>query len=585
MKRLFLPILLVYLFFFIPSKVQAAVIFQDTFENALQWNVGPTLGSGTGAWTIIDGKYGALVSGNSTIVRTDASVDITTPNYIIDLDIFPVQGDDKNVDFRFGSSSTGTYEVHFSGGMANNNFSLAPVPYVLVNHPLIDNYSYHIKIILNNQNFKFYVNNTLLFDKTDTSYVFDGHETFGLFVGTGSVAPSEVYFDNVVISTLDDKLNVPLLKQTDSPWGSLLYDSANLWSTGGTDISTWGCALTSAAMVFKYNGINKMPDNTDLTPGTMNSWLKSQPDGYVRNGLVNWLALSRLSKLAKPNNSYSFDALEYNRINHKDDALLGKSIAENTPPILEEPGHFVVATGTDSANTTFFINDPYYSIASLIDPRYNKNYLSMGTYTPSNTDLSYFMFVVDPSVSITLKDANGVSLGGAYLQNPIQDPLGIANNNIGLLKILYFKKPESGNYKFLISSTNGSRYSVDGYLYDINGNVKKVSFGGTTQGNYSNTFSFSFNKYDSSISKPTFSAIKEDLNYFYSHSLIKNLGLYKGSLGKINALEQILLTNKKAFLSAISGLENPINNEKGKGIDLSAANTLLNDISIIKQTL
>ena len=40
-------------------------------------------------------------------------------------------------------------------------------------------------------------------------------------------------------------LGVSDIKQYSSPWGSLEYDSANNWSTSGTSISRWGCALTS----------------------------------------------------------------------------------------------------------------------------------------------------------------------------------------------------------------------------------------------------------------------------------------------------------------------------------------------------
>jgi hypothetical protein len=585
MKRFILPIFLVCLFFLIPPKVQAAVIFQDTFENASQWVVGPTLGSGTGTWTIIDGKYGALVSGNSTIVRTNAIVDITTPNYVIDLDIFPVQGGDKNIDFRFGSS-TGTYEVHFADGMAKNNFGLAEIPYVLVNHPLVDKHPYHIRIILNNQNFKFFVDNNLLFDKTNLNYVFNGHEAFALFVGTGSVTPSEVYFDNIVISTPDIKLNVLLLKQIDPLWGSQLYDNANLWSTGGTNISTWGCALTSAAMVFQYNGINKMPDNTNLNPGTMNSWLKLQPDGYVRNGLVNWLALSRLSRLASHSASVTFDALEYDRINHQDDALLGKHIAENVPPILEESGHFVVATGTDSANTTFFINDPYYSRTSLVDPGYNKNYLSMGTYTPSLTDLSYLMFVVDPSVSITLKDNNGVSVGEAYLQNPIMDPTGQTSSNGGALKVLYFHKPDSGNYSVVLSSNISVAYSLQSYEYDKNGNVKKGSFTGVVGSNNSDTYLINFDKENSNNSSAnqevTFKSLKNDIKTFYSLGKIKKLVFKNLLLLQVDLSEKLSTKSKRATKALLMMvIKSEIQREKGKSITTDAANILIDELNIL----
>ena len=339
-------------------------------------------------------------------------------------------------------------------------------------------------------------------------------------------------------------------------------------------------------MVFKYNGINKMPDGiTDLTPGTMNNWLKLQPDGYVRNGLVNWLALSRLSKLASHSGSTTFDALEYDRINHQDDALLGKNIAENIPPILEEPGHFVVATGSDSANTTFFINDPYYLRTSLVDPAYNKNYLSMGTYTPSSTDLSYLMFAFDPSVSITLEDNNGNPLGEAYLQNPINDPLGTSLNSIGSLKIIYFKKPDSGNYKLLISSSNNNTYLVDGYLYDINGNVKQKSFTGVVGNNNSDTYLVNFDKGNSNNSSAgqevTFMSLKNDIKTFYSLGKIKKVALKNLLLLQLNLAEKLSMKSKIAARALLVVIRSEIQKEKGKKIATDAANILIDELNIL----
>lgn len=89
-------------------------------------------------------------------------------------------------------------------------------------------------------------------------------------------------------STSDTGSNtVPLLKQTSEPWQGLEYDSASIWNPSNTSINTWGCALTSAAMVLQYYNYTKLPDGTALDPGTLNTWLKNQPDGYVGNGLVN----------------------------------------------------------------------------------------------------------------------------------------------------------------------------------------------------------------------------------------------------------------------------------------------------------
>ncbi len=153
-------------------------------------------------------------------------------------------------------------------------------------------------------------------------------------------------------------LNVPLLRQTDPLWGAQVYDSASRWSPAHATISDWGCAETSAAMILQYYGITKLPNNINLDPGTLNTWLKNQPDGYIGNGLLNWLAISRLSKLAKTNNpNFIYDALEYRR-KGIDKVSLTDDINAGQPDILEEPGHFIVGKGINA--DTFNINDPYY---------------------------------------------------------------------------------------------------------------------------------------------------------------------------------------------------------------------------------
>ena len=69
--------------------------------------------------------------------------------------------------------------------------------------------------------------------------------------------------DNFIVTSADPSdLSVPLLKQTSNPWQSQEYDTAHVWNPSNITIKAWGCAMTSAAMIFKYYGINKLPDGT-----------------------------------------------------------------------------------------------------------------------------------------------------------------------------------------------------------------------------------------------------------------------------------------------------------------------------------
>lgn len=344
---------------------------------------------------------------------------------------------------------------------------------------------------------------------------YDGYFGFMSQIGTP-------FLDNFTIESFQNNnninLDVPLLKQTSTPWKSKVYDSALIWNPKDPSINSWGCALTSAAMVFKYHGINKLPSNTDLDPGSLNNWLKSQKDGYVGNGLVNWLSLARLSKLAKNVNNLDYDALEYTRTNGNSTNQLSDALSNNLPGILSEPGHFIVGKGVN--NNVFSINDPYYSRTSLSD--YGNSFQNLGLYKPSHTDLSYIMLTIQPNINIQLLDQNNDSLGEAFTEGPITNPNN-QNQNTDALKILYFQKPPDGDYKVILSSSSSSAFNLNIYSYNKDGDVFiKSNSGNVSQGN-SKTINFQFNGqinlYDKKV---TFLSTAFDLEKFRKQKLITN---------------------------------------------------------------
>ena len=80
----------------------------------------------------------------------------------------------------------------------------------------------------------------------------------------------------------------PYFSQQDPTWGGEIYDRAD--SIGpffcGTTIAGCGCAITSAAMLLKYHGVNNAPNGQDTTPETLNNWLKEN-NGYAF-GALKW---------------------------------------------------------------------------------------------------------------------------------------------------------------------------------------------------------------------------------------------------------------------------------------------------------
>ena len=295
-------------------------------------------------------------------------------------------------------------------------------------------------------------------------------------------------------------LSVPLLKQTDPLWSSMEYDSATKWAPTNPTIGDWGCALTSATMVMQYYGLTKMPDGTPLNPASVNKWLKSQKNGYVGNGLFNWLAITTLTKLAKNQNpNFNYDALQYRRQENFSSAVLDTDLHNNQPDILGEPGHFIVGKGED--NTIFSINDPFYNRTSLSS--YNNTALSMGRYIPSNTNLSYIQIVLPPTVNAVLQNSNGqkegsdgtqtfseITDGDYYIEGGLNDP--ITNTTGSAARFLIVPTPQDGNYSLTFYSTTTQSLNTQIFTYDVDGNVIEQDLTGMITPHTSKTMSFSY---------------------------------------------------------------------------------------------
>lgn len=403
----------------------------------------------------------------------------------------------------------------------------------------------------------------------------------GYNANTGSYL-SSVYYTKL---NLETDLAVPLLKQTDPAWSSQLYDSANVWSPQKTGIDRWGCALTSATMVFNYHKITKLPDNSSLDPGTLNTWLKSQPDGYVYQGWVNWLALTRLSKLAKSKNpAFNYDALEYSRLGYSA-GQVKTDLQNNIPGILEEPGHFVVARGT--SGDTFTVNDPFYARTLLTD--YGNTALSLGRFVPSHTNLSYILIATQDNVTVTVKDANNNTIGEAVTQEPLQDSLAGSGTNGLPVKTYYVKKPASGNYKIIISSSDVIQYNVKSFLYDVNGNVKTDSLSGIVGGNTQDTYVTSFDNQDVTNSNVkqtyTFDSLIADLDLLYAQGKITNLGVYLALKVKAQKAQLMISKSKTAAKAMLDSFVTQLNTNRGKVVLEEAWQILSPEVLFLKKSL
>ncbi|KKP40717.1 hypothetical protein A2130_04015 [Candidatus Woesebacteria bacterium GWC2_33_12] len=315
---------------------------------------------------------------------------------------------------------------------------------------------------------------------------------------TATSTPTVTATPTITATPTQTPMGVPNIKQYEGGWENQVYDHTI------KTIKDWGCALTSAVMVLKYHGHNTMPD-------TLNNWLNSQSDGYIRNGLINWLAVSRFTKI---NDSNSSPTLEYKRLGVDDDKL-DSELSSLHPVILKEPGHFIVATG--KKYDTYFINDPGYATRNTLES-YGDNYLAINSYTPTHSDLSYMMFVVDFNYNLELLDSNGNIIETIkYIEESIK-------NEGGSLLVLTFEKPADGIYKLKLTGPTGD-YVLDSYLYDENGNVTQNSFPGILFANDLDTYNINYNSQNKVA--VTIDEIIKDLDNAYSDKLIKNRGIYQ----------------------------------------------------------
>lgn len=372
------------------------------------------------------------------------------------------------------------------------------------------------------------------------------------------------------------QLNVPLVKQTSNPWQALEYDTAHTWASTTKTIHDWGCALTSAVMVLQYNGILKLPDNSPLNPGTLNAWLKSYPGGYVGNGLVNWIAIQKLTQLARlafNNPGYTYDALVYKRVNSANTAQLTQDLTNNIPDILEEPGHFVVATGKQ--NTTYTINDPYFPRNTLNDG-YNNTFLTLGRFVPSHTDLSYILITADPSLTLTLTNSANQSVGTFFIQQPLTNDTDF-NPSGSPLGMYYVEEPGDGLYTLTVTSSGPSQpFLVNEYLYDISGNVTIATVSGTTNNNSQTTISVT-------SKKVTFQTFYSDSQSALDLKLLSK-GVYNAIVLQIKNIQKEVESGQisvaKLHLNVISLLLQVM-----PGISQQTKDLLQSDITALLQTI
>jgi len=418
----------------------------------------------------------------------------------------------------------------------------------------------------------------------------------------------------VNLSGTGDILNVPYFSQNALPWGPSEYDHAQSLGFSNTTMDRWGCAVTSAAMVLNYHGMTQFQDNTSLNPGSLNQWLKDN-EGYLTgtgtDGSYSYLSWPAISKLTEDLFAASKSAV---KLVHKratpsantttlinEDLTLGKF-----PDILwvknaSTSGHFVVAKGI--VNDTYAINDPEWDVPFLSS--FNNNYMQVDRYIPSNTNFSYIVAVVNPSVEILVSDPLGRKTGrfiyngqtetfneipnATYsLQDPVTNPndLGIQEQlGTGVNEFL-LPEPANGNYSIILSSSKNTSYTINLASYEASGANTVDKLEGAVAPNIDDVLNLYYSQTQSSLANRvvTFQSIIDDINELRSLNLIDSDHLTNQLIRVINQAQENYQDGKlEMTLKKLDHFEDIINRKRGKEILETAYQILFYDVDYLKK--
>ncbi|KKU90725.1 MAG: hypothetical protein UY23_C0008G0010, partial [Candidatus Jorgensenbacteria bacterium GW2011_GWA1_48_11] len=243
-----------------------------------------------------------------------------------------------------------------------------------------------------------------------------------IFASNGAAGLSLFRFTGLTGTLLD----VPYFSQIDPSWIEEVYDSADTLSLeceifGGPNLGACGCAVTSAAMLLKYYGVDKSPDGFPTTPSILNNWL-DENNGYNSFGGVMWPSIASYALQANAN--FGTQKIKFVGFGQSNDYLtLENDLMRGKPVILEEPHHFIVAKGIQENSYT--INDPRW-IDRLSLQSYGGGFLGMRRFEETQTDLSTLYISASTPTELFLIDSLGRRVG--------KDP------NTG---VIYFEIPNS----------------------------------------------------------------------------------------------------------------------------------------------
>jgi len=339
-----------------------------------------------------------------------------------------------------------------------------------------------------------YIDEQLIASQVDWTHDQHSQGRAGLRATTGLVFPTEVSYAHLTVREIlpappagSVASHLTHWFQTDARWASAEYDQAHDWAAKyqeSDQFDRWGCLVTSLAMILHFHSLTTLPDGRLLQPGTLNDWLKEQPDGFLGEGLVNWLAITRLSwqisqQLGTPK-------LEFRAETNSPMKAAQSALARQEPVILQLPGHFLVGTDLIHNSQDIFLADPFFGQRRL-DQHPLQPLISTRLLTPSQTDLSYLLIVHPPEVTVELFESTQttqpisplpmITVADDIFPPDSESPTGRQPplpNQAQLLQS-YLPKPTSGQYQLKLSSQTPASYPISVYAYDQTASVSQTT--------------------------------------------------------------------------------------------------------------
>ena len=216
-------IIFITIFLTTSRKTYAVVLFQDDFSDTdlnsvlSRWET--PRNSCNSNWILDNGRIGIKTLNNSGACQTEFAPKDSIwggwNNYIYEVDmILPLNsGTDKNTAFRYsGPPNFNWYGLHFQVNTNNPDNSSVVMERVCfspcnntTNYTISHGNTYHLKMVADNNHISAYIDGNLVLDIPQAEREFNTGK-IALRAGVGGDKSTEVYFDNVLVTSIDTQI-------------------------------------------------------------------------------------------------------------------------------------------------------------------------------------------------------------------------------------------------------------------------------------------------------------------------------------------------------------------------------------------